>query len=65
MAKKQYIDPSRQRLMEAIEDYLVIARDNIQMATDIADLLNEQDTTGEKIKIDGNVVSGIFKKAVK
>jgi hypothetical protein len=63
--RKQLADPIRARIVDAIDAYLDSARDSIQMANDLADLLNALDSSGEKIEIDGNVVMGAFKKAGK
>jgi hypothetical protein len=62
MARRKLACPVRERLVEQIDALMVGARENIQLAQDIADLLNALDTSGDKIEIDGNVVTGLFTK---
>lgn len=65
MAKRKVLaDPVRARLMEQIDALMEHARESIQHASDLAEMLNATDESGEeKIEIDGNVITGVlFKK---
>jgi hypothetical protein len=60
--RSKLADPVRSRLLEQIDIEVESAQMHIQLASDMADLLNALDTTGDKIEIDGNIVVGVFKK---
>jgi hypothetical protein len=60
--QKKIIDPLRNRLVELIDAEVAAAREHLQTAQDIAELLNAADKTGDRIEIDGNVVLGLFVK---
>ena len=58
---RKLIDPIRSRLVDLVDAELDAAREHLQTAQDIADLLNAADQSGaDPIVIDGNVVLGLF-----
>jgi hypothetical protein len=60
--QRKLIDPVRNRLIELIDQEVAMARDHLQTAQDIAEVLNAADKSGDRIEIDGNVVLGLFNK---
>lgn len=61
---RKLIDPVRSRLVDLVDAELDAAREHLQTAQDIADLLNAADESGaDPITIDGNVVLGLFNKS--
>lgn len=61
--QRKLIDPVRTRLVELVDAELDAAREHLQTAQDIADLLNASDKSGaDPIVIDGNVVLNLFDK---
>lgn len=61
--RRKLIDPVRSRLVDLVDAELDAAREHLQTAQDIADLLNAADQSGsDPIVIDGNVVLGLFNK---